>query len=43
MYGFRFCSFLQPCVQMDTDADNHDKEGIAFSGVDAHVMEIVII
>ena len=40
---FLFCPFLQPCVQMDADADNHGEEGIAFSGVDAHVMEMVII
>lgn len=28
---------------MDADADNHGKEGIALSGVDAHIMEMVII
>lgn len=28
---------------MDADTDDHGKEGIAFSGVDAHIMEMVII
>ena len=43
--GLRFylCPFLQPGIQMDVDADDHSEEGIAFPGVDAHIMEMVII
>ena len=43
--GLRFflCPFLQPGIQMDVDADDHSEEGIAFSGMDAHIMEMVII
>jgi len=37
------CKLLQPCVQMDADADNHGEEGITFPGVDAHIMKMVII
>lgn len=28
---------------MDVDANNHGKKGIAFFGVDAHIMKMVII
>ncbi len=34
---------LQACIQMNIDADNHGEEGKAFPGVDAHIMEMVII
>lgn len=37
------CPFLQPCIQMDADADNHGEEGVTLPGVDAHIMERVII
>ncbi len=40
---FLFCQFLQPCVQMNADADDHGKEGITLPGVDAHIMKVVII
>ena len=40
---FLFCPFLQSCVQMDADTNNHSEEGIALSGMDAHIMEMVII
>lgn len=40
---FLFCPLLQPCVQMDADADNHGEEGITLPGVDAHIMKMVII
>jgi len=28
---------------MDADTDNHSEEGIVFSGVDPHIMKMVII
>ena len=40
---FRLCALLQPCVQMDLDADNHSEEGIALFGVYAHTMKMIII
>ena len=43
--GLRFllCPFLQPCIQMDVDTDDHGEERITFSGMDAHIMQVVII
>ena len=38
-----FCKLLQPCVQMDADADNHGEERITLPGVDAHIMKMVVI
>ena len=40
---FLFCALLQPCIQMDADADNHSEERIPLSGVDAHIMKMVVI
>ena len=40
---FFLCPFLQPCIQMDVDADDHSEERITFSGMDAHIMQVVII
>ena len=40
---FLFCPLLQPCVQMDADTDNHGEEGITLSGVNAHIMKMVVI
>ncbi len=40
---FLLCSLLQSCIQMDADADDHGEERIAFPGVDAHIMKMVII
>lgn len=36
-------ALLQPCVQMDTDADNHSEEGIPLFGVYTHIMKMIII
>lgn len=36
-------ALFYPRIQMNVDADDHGKEGIAFSGVDAHLVEMVII
>ncbi len=40
---FLLCALLQSCIQMDADADDHGEERIAFPGVDAHIMKMVII
>lgn len=40
---FLFCPFLQAGIQMDIDADDHSEEGIAFSGMYAHIVQMVII
>ncbi len=40
---FLLGTLLQSCIQMDTDADDHGEERITFSGVDAHIMKMVII
>lgn len=37
------CVFLQTRIQMDADADDCGKEGIAFSGMDAHIVQMVVI
>ena len=39
----RFCVLLQTRIQMDTDADDCGEEGIAFSGMDAHIVQMVVI
>lgn len=39
---FRVCTLLQPCFQMDIDADDHGEEGIPFSCMDAHIMKMII-
>ena len=41
--GFLLCTHLQPCIQMDTDPDDHGEEGVVLPGVDAHIMKVVII
>ncbi len=41
-----YCLFhmlLQSCIQMDIDADEHGEEGVPFPGMDAHIMQMVII
>lgn len=40
---FLLYTFLQTCIQMDVDTDDHRKEGIALSGMYAHIMQVVII
>lgn len=40
---FLLYTFLQTCIQMDVDTDDHSKEGIALSGMYAHIMQVVII
>ncbi len=35
--------FLQLCIQIDIDADDLGEEGVSFSGVDANIMQMVII
>lgn len=40
---FLFCPFLQTGIQMDIDADDHSEEGIAFSGMYAHIVKVVIV
>lgn len=40
---FLLHTFLQTCIQMDVDTDDHSKEGIVLSGMYAHIMQVVII
>lgn len=40
---FMFCMLFQPGIQMYIDADNHGKEGIPLSGVDPHIIKMVIV
>ena len=40
---FLLRAFLQPGIQMDVNADDHGEERIAFPGVDAHIMKMVVI
>lgn len=40
---FLLRELLQACIQMDVDADGHGEKGIAFPGMDAHIMQMVII
>ena len=40
---FLLCALLQSCIQMDVNADDHGEKGIAFPGMDAHIMKVVII
>lgn len=37
------CAFLQPCIQMDADTDDHGEEGIPLSGMDSHIMQMVVV
>ena len=40
---FFLCSFFQSRIQMDVDVDDHGEERITFFGMDAHIMQVVII
>lgn len=42
-FRFLLCAFLQAGIQMDADIDDHCKEGVALSGMHAHIMQMVII
>ncbi len=40
---FLHIALLQSCIQMDIDADDHSEKRIAFSGMDAHIVQMVVI
>ena len=40
---FLLCTFLQACIQMDIDADGHGEDRVPFSGMDAHIMQMIVI
>lgn len=38
-----FCPFLQPCIQMNADTDDHGEERIPFPGMDSHIVQMVVV